>query len=293
MLAPSGTTTYAIMLGSGKPEPTPYRFGPGGAVITNETPYLIDAGEGIWRGIAQAAIAHDRRFVDALAPHRLTRLFLTHLHSDHIVGLPSLLLLPWTCGKNRPLHVHGPRGTRRLVEMLLDAYRDDIDERVNGCERKDDIGWRACTYDVLEPGSIYADENVTVEAFHHPHVSFEQNLGYRFTTSDRTIVWLGDGCACDEYFEAARGADVLFSDVSSVHGQSTPWRDSPESSGSTCPGHIRSDQLAELATQANVRRVVLHHEQNYSDPYDVEALVKEVRRFYDGEVISARDGDVF
>jgi ribonuclease Z len=291
--APADTTTHAIMLGSGKPEPTPYRFGPAGAVVVNGTPYLIDAGEGIWRAIAKAAIAHDGRFADALAPQKLTRAFLTHLHSDHIIGLPSLLLLPWTCGKNRPLDVHGPRGTKRLVRMLLEAFRDDIDERVNGCEGKEDLGWRAHGHDVLEPGRVYEDENVTVEAFHHPHVTFEQNLGYRFTTPDRTIVWLGDGCACDVYFEAARGADVLFSDVSSVGGQETPWRNTPESSESTCPGHIRSDQLADLATQAQVKRVVLHHEQNYSDPYDVEALAKEVRRFYDGEVISARDGDVF
>ena len=52
IFAPPNPTTYAVMLGSGKPEPTPYRFGPGGAVIVTETPYLIDAGEGIWRGMA-------------------------------------------------------------------------------------------------------------------------------------------------------------------------------------------------------------------------------------------------
>jgi ribonuclease BN (tRNA processing enzyme) len=293
MFAPSNTTTHAIMLGSGKPEPTPYRFGPGGAVVVNETPYLIDAGEGIWRGIAKAAIAHDGRFIDAFAPNKLTRLFLTHFHSDHIVGLPSLLLLPWTCGKDKPLDIYGPTGTKRLIDSLLDAYWVDIDERVNGPEEKNDVGWRANAYDIAEPGLIYADKNVKVEAFHHPHGSFEQNFGFRFTTDDRTIVWLGDGCACPEYLEAARRANVLFSDVSSILDNigTTPWRGSKEEP--ECLFHIRSQQLGELATQAEVEMVVLHHEQNYSDPYDVQALAQEVNQFYEGEVISARDGDVF
>ena len=116
LFAPANSNTYAVMLGSGKPEPTPYRNGPSGAIVVNETPYLIDAGEGVWRGIAKAALAHGGLLIDSLAPYKLTRLFITHLHSDHTAGLASLLLLPWTCGRVRPLDIYGPIGTKHLVE---------------------------------------------------------------------------------------------------------------------------------------------------------------------------------
>ena len=57
--------------------------------------------------------------------------------------------------------------------------------------------------------------------------------------------------------------------------------------------HIKPRELAEIATKAGVRLLVLYHVQNYSDPFDSEALVKEVKQFYDGEVIQGRDSDIY
>jgi ribonuclease BN (tRNA processing enzyme) len=57
--------------------------------------------------------------------------------------------------------------------------------------------------------------------------------------------------------------------------------------------HLKPRELAELASQANVRTLVLIHESNYSSPYDSEALLEEIKRFYRGEVHSSRDGDIF
>ena len=160
------------------------------------------------------------------------------------------------------------------------------EKAVTWCEREEEFVRRAGF--VLMARLAVTDkmtQNNEFEAF-FPYIT-------KHATDDRTIVWLGDGCACAEYFKAVQGADVLFSDVSSVHGYlgRIPWRGSEEEPD--CAGHIRSQHLGELATQAKVEMVVLHHEQNYSDPYDVEALVKEVKQFYDGKVVSARDGDVF
>ena len=292
-LAAEGVSTLAVMLGSGKPEPTPFRNGPGGAVVVDDVPYLIDAGEGVWRGIAKAAMSHEARLANAFAPKRLTRVFLTHLHSDHTIGLPSLILLPWTCGKDQPLDVYGPVGTANLVEGILDAYRGDVIERVKGPERKEDRGWRAAAHEIEEPGVVYRDEKVQIEAFFRPHGGFEQSFGYRFQSADRTIVWAGDGAGGRSFADAASGADLLFSDVcaSGYTNASTPWRS--EAEGHAELFHIESRHLGRLAARARVGNLVLHHEQNYSDPFDPDALVDEVSETFDGPVISARDGDVF
>lgn len=292
-LAPEGATSLAVMLGSGKPEPTPFRNGPGGAVVVDDVPYLIDAGEGIWRGIAKAAMSHEGRLANAFAPRKLTRIFLTHLHSDHTIGLPSLMFLPWTCGKDQPLDVYGPVGTANLVEGILEAYRGDILERVKGPEGKEDRGWRAAAHEIQEPGVVYRDGRVEIEAFLRPHGGFEQSFGYRFRSANRAIVWAGDGAGGRSFANAATDADLLFSDVcaTAYTNESTPWRS--EAEGHAELFHIESQHLGRLATRAGVGTLVLHHEQNYSEPFNPNALVEEVSETFRGPVISARDGDVF
>lgn len=293
--SPEGARSMAVMLGSGKPEPTVHRSGPSGAIIANDTPYVIDAGEGVWRAIARAATAHDGKLAQAFAPPKLTRLFLTHLHSDHTVGLPAFLLLPWTCGCNAQTEVYGPVGTRHLVERVLDAYAADIAERVHGPEGKDDTGWRAVVHEIDAAGPVYTDENVSVTAFHHTHGGFSQNFGYRFETSDRVFVWAGDGVKSDGFSEAIVGADVLLSDAAPVaeSANPAPWRGYADRPPPSDIWHIKTSILGEMARAAGVQRLVIHHEQNYTRPYDVEALAREASSAFGAQVISARDGDVY
>jgi ribonuclease BN (tRNA processing enzyme) len=290
------TDTYLVVLGSGAVMPNPFRRGPGGAVIVKGRPFIIDAGEGIYRSIARAAIAHDGLLVDALAPRKIKNLFFTHLHSDHTVGLPSLLLLPWTIGKKDPFQIIGPPGTSNLVSKTLEAYRADIEQRSTGIESKDNVGWRADVIEVSDSGLVYEDDDVKIEAFHHPHGEWVPNFAYRFTTADRVIVWGGDGQASPGYLEAIRGADLLVSEICTVdHLAKAVWGggDFEEKQRVIWSYHIKPRDLAEMASEANIKTLVLTHELNYSTPFDVDALLNEVKREYQGEVISSRDADVF
>src|SRR5262245_57570687 len=78
--------TQVVLLGTGTPNADPDRSGPAVAVVVNDTPYVIDCGPGVVRRAAAA----ERRGVRGLAVAKLRRLFITHLHSDHTVGLPDL-----------------------------------------------------------------------------------------------------------------------------------------------------------------------------------------------------------
>ena len=121
-------------------------------------------------------------------------IFLTHLHSDHTIGLPCLLLQPWSLdalSRKEPAHVYGPPGTDKLVEYLLLAYQGDIVQRIHG-GRKNDLGWRSVGHNIFGPGLIYQDENVKVEAFRTEHATYPLTLAYRFTTADRTVVISGE-----------------------------------------------------------------------------------------------------
>lgn len=272
----------------------PGRFGPGGAIITNETPYLIDAGEGIFRAIAKTATAHNGMFLESLAPSKMKHLFLTHLHSDHTIGLPALLLLPF--GRTEPLEICGPVGTERLVQLLLESYSVDLNSRIYDSEDNPDVaGFQANVHEIHDSGLVYADDNVRVEAFDHPHGPF-QNFGFRFTTQDRVVVWAGDGKTSDSYRKAAKDADVLISELCTWdHFDKASWGGGTreEKERVIWAYHTKPQELAELAREANVQRLVLLHQMDYATPYDPLRLVEELKQFYSGDVVSSRDGDIF
>lgn len=295
-LAPPGTRTLVVALGTGHPAPNPNRFGPATAIIVDRTSYLVDAGEGVWRAAANAATVHGGRIADALElTKKPTRVFLTHLHSDHTVGLPSLMLSPWTYGKEDPLEVYGPPGTKDMVFNLLEAYKLDIKNRVG--RSTNDRGWRTIAHDVQEAGLVYEDDKVRIEAFQTKHANWKYSYAYRFTTPDRIVVIGGDGGACEGLIQAVQGADVWLQEIMTEKNlPNAPWGgESVEEKKKVIWGsHMKPSALAKIATDAKVKLLVLYHEQNYSDPYDPEALVKELRMLgFEGAVVSSRDADVF
>jgi len=297
-LSPQGAKSLVVMLGSGGVTPNPYRHGPSAAIIVNDTTYVIDAGEGFWRGLAWAAMAHPELIGEHLAPHRITKLFITHLHSDHTVGLPSAWLLPWTLGREEPLEIYGPVGTRNLVGHLVDAYQGDLQERRYGPEakaRKPD-GWKVTPHEIEDSGLIYKDENVTIEAFHHKHGHFKQNFAFRFTTPDRVIAWGGDGRVKGQLDNAVRDADLFFFELSTqdmVANANWGGTTLEQKEKTIWSYHIRPKELADFATEMKVKQLVTMHERNYTDPYEPNALMDEFKRDYLGVVYSSRDGDVF
>ena len=126
--AQSQSATQVVMLGTGTPGPDPDRFGPATAVVVNGTAYLVDVGAGVVRRAKAAALDKGIR---ALEPISLRVVFVTHLHSDHTVGYPDLILTPWVIGRKIPLEVHGPKGIKAMTEHILLAYGEDIKTRTN------------------------------------------------------------------------------------------------------------------------------------------------------------------
>ena len=107
----ASSKTKIVFLGTGNPAPNPDKLGPSVAIIVNGTPYLVDAGVGIVRRAAAAS----RGGVKGLEMPNLRIVFLTHLHSDHTLGLPDLMETPWIMHRTAPLEVYGPVGTTAMA----------------------------------------------------------------------------------------------------------------------------------------------------------------------------------
>ena len=298
--SPANTRTRLVTLGTGRPSPNPYRAGPSYALIVNDRPYLIDAGEGIWRSIAKAALINGDEITRGFSPEKLKYLFLTHLHQDHTVGIPSLLLSPfnWIFGIQQ--EIYGPKGTEAMVKNITAAWKIDIEAAI--LDGYDPEGGRATGHDILfeEDGLVFEDDNVTVEAYRTKHASLQDTFAYRFITKDRIVVFSGDGGPYhSNIVRAARNADILVAEaVTEENIRYAPW------GGKTVDAkkkeifryHFSPTVLARIANEANVRTIVLSHEQNYNsgESYQPLGLVNEVKAAgFDGEIYSAMDGDVY
>jgi ribonuclease BN (tRNA processing enzyme) len=276
--------TRIVMLGTGTPNADPDRAGPALAIVVNGESYLVDAGPGIVR---RAAAAQRTDSIAALAPPKLRRVFLTHLHSDHTAGLPDLMLTPWVLERTAPLDVYGPPRTKRMVDLLSEAYADDIRIRLTGGEPSNKTGYRAIGHDVT-PGIVYRDNNITISAFKVAHGKWENAYGYVFQTRDRKIVVSGDTRPTDAVVNACDGCDVLVHEVYSAEKLKTRTADWQAYHSSY---HTSGYELGELATRARAKSVVLYHQLYWGD--DDAELIREVSTKYAGSVLPGRDLAVY
>ncbi|MEO5826840.1 MAG: MBL fold metallo-hydrolase, partial [Gemmatimonadales bacterium] len=183
----SGQTprTQVVMLGTGTPIPDPSRSGPAVAIVVDSVAYLFDAGAGVVRRAAEAGRHGVRGFAGRTIVGQpaisFNRVFLTHLHSDHTLGLADVIFTPWIQGRIAPLDVYGPPGTTRLVHGIVDGNALDIAERLSSSGGPSKDGWNALAHEIGE-GEIFRDARIIVRAFRVPHAGWENAFGYRVET---------------------------------------------------------------------------------------------------------------
>jgi ribonuclease BN (tRNA processing enzyme) len=287
--------TKLVLLGTGTPPADPDRSGPASAVVVNGTPYLVDFGAGVVRRAKSAVV---ERGIDALEPVKLRVVFLTHMHSDHTVGYPDLILTPWVLGRKVPLEVYGPAGLENMTKHILEAYRVDYESRHKQYEEGlYAVGsfpeGHAVNAHEIKPGLVYQDANVKVTAFATKHTM--ESYAYRFDTADRSIVLSGDTNPSDSVIEACNGCDILVHEVLSHDWLSRR----PDFVEYAKRYHTTTTQLAELARKAKPKLLVLYHssvswrpivDNQRSRP---EVMLQEMTSRYAGHVVVGRDLDVY
>ena len=248
-------TTQIVMLGTGTPNPFPDRSGPSIAIVVNDEPYLIDFGPGVVRQ-ASAMSPEYGGTVKGLAVEKIKHAFLTHLHSDHTVGLPDLILTAWTVGRDSPLKLFGPEGSKHMADKVLEAYEEDIRYRLYSEQPANNEGWRVQTQEIRETGLVFEDDNVRVEAFRVPHGSWPEAWGYRFTTPDTVIVVSGDTAPSDVLKRYSQGADVLIHEVYSEEGFA---KKEPQWQKYHAKNHTSTTKVGCLASEVKPDLLIWYH----------------------------------
>ncbi len=290
--APATARTRIVLLGTGTPSPDPDRSGPATAIIVNGTPYLIDFGPGVVRRLAAAS----RKDMPELSAVNVRVAFLTHLHSDHTAGYPDLILTPWAVGRTHALEVYGPKGLKDMTRYILKAYEEDI--RIRRADKKrlarmdQEKGYEVNAHEIA-PGLVYEDANVKVKAFHVNHGDVANAYGYRFETPDRSIVISGDAAPSQSVIDHCSGCDVLIHEAYSLL---TYDNIAPAYQEYRRQHHTSSRELAALARRARPGLLILYHRANpggVGKPNPEEAVIDELRKDYDGAVVTGHDLDVF
>ncbi len=275
--------TKVVLLGTGTPNPDPEHSGGSIAIVIGTTSYIVDFGPGLVRQAAKISPQYGGEF-EALSAKNLKTAFLTHLHSDHTVGFPDLLLTPWVMGRNESLEVYGPDGTKKLTDNILEAYDADIKYRLYGLEPANNRGWRVNTHEFLNDGIIYNDSLVKVEAFKVEHGSWPNAFGFRFTAKDKVIVISGDTQPCENLVKYAMGADILIHEVYFYTG----WEKKDEFwKKYHASNHTSTYELGEIAAKTKPGKLVLTHLLFWGATE--QEMINEIGEKYKGEVIVGKD----
>ena len=274
--------TRVIMLGTGTPNAEASRVSAGVVVTVDSQPYLIDCGHGIVQRVVQAhqsgRIAWDTR--------ALTHLFVTHLHADHVVGLPDLMFTPWIHGRTKKVQAYGPAELRSMVDYLLLAFHENIQEHIAGHPIDGVEGYQVDVHTVTE-GQCYVDDRVTVFALGADHGTLTA-YSYKLITPDKTIVISGDTKPVPAFVDWAKDCDILIHEVYSSEmfkNRSREWQ------AYHSQVHTSTDELADLANQIQPDLLVLYHQLFWGAT--PEQICAEIAASYSGRVVSANDLDIF
>jgi ribonuclease Z len=274
--------TYVILLGTGNPYPNPARSGPATAVIYEKRVFLFDAGAGVMRQINKANLP--------ISGPEAT--FITHLHSDHTLGYPDLILTSWVMRRKKHLQVYGPHGLQRVTDYLLKAYSEDIKIRVEGLEKELPDAYKV---DVHEINSevVYDSAGVKITAIPVLHGNWKEAYGYRIDTPDRSIVISGDTRPCEALIKASMGVDILIHEVYS----SLNVKPENRSGGEFWPEYLKqfhtSDvELGNIAKKAKPKLLILDHIGRLRE--SGKELIEGVRKGgFNGEVVVGKDLKTF
>jgi ribonuclease Z len=272
--APADSLTV-VLLGTGAgPVVNLQQFGASILVEAGGERFLFDCGRGATMRLTQAGVPIGT----------ITRLFLTHLHSDHVIQIPDLLLTGWAGGRRTiPLEVWGPDGTRNMMDHIQQAFGFDIHMRRDVDEKLPAAGIQVVSHDITQ-GVVFDEHGVKVTAFLVDHGPVQPALGYRIDFRGRSVALSGDTRVSENLIRFAQGVDVLIHegiDPDALRNRSD--HPNPAALDAIIAHHTTAEQAGDVFSRVTPRLAVYSHAPNS------ERMISQTRRTYAGPLQGAED----
>ncbi|MEM7327469.1 MAG: MBL fold metallo-hydrolase [Pseudomonadota bacterium] len=267
------------VLGSGTPAPSATQFGPSILVQAANQNLIFDCGRGCTARLAQ---------VDPKLIGKVDRLFISHLHSDHIVGIPDLWLNGWTQGRLQPLKVFGPTGSRDMMQHFRRAFEFDIDIRFSHNAPGSLEGLVDDILELSETGVIYEQDGLEVTAFLVDHSVIKPAWGFRVDYNGRSVMISGDTRPTENLYRYGKNADLILQEVMSpalIEYLNTLF--SEKQAAWIVATHTTAEQAADIFAQSEPGLAVYYHTRN--DGQFAQSLIEKTREGYSGPLAISHD----
>jgi ribonuclease BN (tRNA processing enzyme) len=243
------------ILGSGTGAPNGERNSAGFFVETADARVMVDCGAGTLHALARWDLPWER----------MTHLFVSHFHVDHIGELASLFFAlrhGLRTARSEPLTVIGPRGLERVITGLKQGFGSSLFDTSFPVEVR-----------ILAPGELVnLGPDSTLSVAKTPHT--DESLAVRIDSGAKSLCYTGDTGYSAELADFFSETDLLISECS--------FRERREG-----VAHLSIEDAARIAAQAKAARLVVTH--FYFDVND-EELKRDLQQNYGGEVLIGRDG---
>ncbi len=274
-LDPSGGLSV-VLIGTGSPLPNPDRACASTMVIAGDRAICVDTGRGAWLRMAQAGLMN---------PHML---LYTHFHSDHISDFGEVMMNRFAiAGADTPMPIVGPPGVKKMVNGILDSFSMDKQYRI------DHHGWsvneKGYETEVTEsqPGVILDDNGLKITMFEVDHLPVTPAVGYKFEYKGKSVVVSGDTKKVPRMTEMSQGCDILVHEsmnrnMVEMAAQNSDKRRAKQAMD-ILDYHTMTDEVAEIARDAGVKKLVLTHMVPSPMNHAMEAMfVRGMKNIYKG-----------
>ncbi len=278
--------------GTGSPIPNRDRVEACTAIYAAGRLFIFDMGEGGSKNFAQMGFPYDK----------VEGVWLTHLHSDHFEGLGSFSLQRWGLSNAlSPLAVYGPKGVEQITQGLNQAYKIDSGYRMahHGTAILPPSGYGMLGTSI-EPGLVYDKNGVRITAFAVNHAPVAPAFGYRIDFGGHSVTISGDTAPTEQLTVAAKGSDLLVSEILSPRMVKILEQTASRAHLSTqakilhdIPGyHMPPEAAADIARASGVKMLAFTHVVPSVPKWMESALIGDAHKHYAGTIAVMHDGDI-
>lgn len=243
---------------------------------------VVDCGLGVTRGLTDSG----------MPLKALDLVFITHLHSDHVLELGPLLHTAWTAGLSGPVTVFGPPGTADYWRHFVRAIDFDIETRIAD-EGRPDLRELVVVRE-FTAGVVMEQGGLQVSALRVNHPPVTDCFALRFAHRGRSVVFSADSAYFPPLAEFAKDADVLVHEAMLAEGLErlvAKTGNGARLREHLVASHTFADEAGRIAAEAGVGRLVLNHLVPADDPQVTEAdWIAATRKTWTGALTIARDG---
>lgn len=270
-------TLKVVLLGTGAGPPMDLqRYGPSTLVEAGGERLLFDCGRDATLRMAQYGIRLGG----------VSKVFVTHLHSDHVIGIPDLFLTPWASEEARKVRfeVWGPRGTREMMDHMQKAFAFDIRIRRDVDEKYSKEGITVSSHDIKE-GTVFEKNGVMVTAFLVDHGPVKPAFGYRIDYGGHSVALSGDTRFSENLIKFSQGVDVIIHEAVDAEAlRTSPGNRTRKQMENIIAHHTTLQQAGDVFSRIKPRLAVYSHILGNSND-----LIRSTRNTYSGSLEGGED----